>query len=66
MADTFKIQSYSKGQLCLFYRIDLQMLYKWLVVAGKLFSEDDYKSKRIFTPAEVSKIVRHLGEPGED
>ncbi|MBX9783140.1 MAG: DUF4248 domain-containing protein [Chitinophagaceae bacterium] len=57
------IKSYSKKEIAQLYGINRSLLYKWLVTTGKVFAEDFYKSKQIFTPKEVEQIFNHLGEP---
>ena len=52
------IKPYTKKELKDLYQISYYTLKKWL---SKIKNLGDYK--RPFTPAQVSKIFAHLGEP---
>jgi hypothetical protein len=58
-ASTFIIKSYSKMELVHAYGVSLKTFKAWLSQAPEL---GEYKGKR-YTPAQVLKIVYHLGTP---
>ncbi len=60
-----QITTLGKGQLAKLYAIDTNTFKAWCLRA-QLFTADYYDSVRLFTPAEVKKIVAHLGEPDTD
>ena len=59
------ITTLGKGQLAKMYCIDTITFKAWCIRAN-LFTIQYYDSVRLFTPAEVQKIVNHLGEPSTD
>lgn len=55
----FEIRGYKKWQLAEVYNISRLVLNQWLNTIENL---GEYKG-RCYTPAQVQKIVNHLGEP---
>ena len=55
----FVIQAYSNKELRSYYDVSWETFSKWL---GKIPDLGEYEGKK-FTPAQVKKIVAHLGEP---
>lgn len=56
----FKIQAYNKTQLLAYYHIGAKTLNRWLAKVPDLGA---YQGKIMFTPAQVKKIVDHIGPP---
>lgn len=56
---TFKIQAYSRKELTEEYRVSLKTFNRWISGIKDL---GEYVGKS-FTPAQVKKIVDHIGEP---
>lgn len=61
-------ESVSKSQLCELYGVNILTLKSWFIRAGLigeggLFSEDQYRKIRLFTPRQVEKIYQVIGDP---
>ena len=57
--ESFIIKGYSLKELCTEYDATYKTFKKWLNLIPDL---GDYTGKR-FTPAQVEKIVKHIGKP---
>lgn len=55
----FEIKSYSVKELLIEYEASYKTFKKWLALIPDL---GPYTGKR-FTPAQVEKIVKHIGKP---
>ena len=55
----FKIQAYNKTQLSAWYKVGMATFKAWIV---KIPDLGEYNG-RAYTPAQVQKIVNHLGTP---
>ena len=58
-AATFTVKAYSKPQLANMYGVSRVTFNKWLQKVSDL----GYYLGRCYTPAQVQKIVDHLGTP---
>lgn len=58
-AATFTVKAYSKKELMAMYNVSYITLRKWL---EKVVNLGDYDGKK-YTPAQVQKIVEHIGTP---
>lgn len=57
--EDFSVKAYSKKELKALYNVGEKTLRKWLAKVVNLGSYDGRK----YTPAQVQKIVDHLGTP---
>lgn len=55
----FKIQAYRLKELRMMYRVSWVTWKKWI---NKITDLGDYNGKA-YTPAQVEKIVNHIGKP---
>jgi len=56
---TFTVKAYSKKELMAMYNVGEKTLRSWLKKVVDLGSYDGRK----YTPAQIQKIVKHLGAP---
>ena len=56
----FEIKAYSKSQLFAHYGVTAQTFRKWL---RPILTEIGTYTGKMYTPAQVKKIVDHLGPP---
>ena len=60
MNSNSKYHTTNRSELARRYKVSIQTLNKWL---GLIPDLDLSANQRIFTPKQVSLIIKHLGEP---
>lgn len=67
MEEKFVIRVYGKSELARKYGISLKTLGNWITRLRKfhpdMFPDKEDKRKHLLTPAQVKKIIEHVGEP---
>ena len=56
---SFQMQAYNKKELAALYKVSLRTFKRWLRNVPEL----GHYVGRCFTPAQVQKIIDHLGTP---